>query len=61
MISKDSIICPYCKKEHTKSLVLGTSGVINIFGTERELECTKCGKSFRCEVEVKITYKTKKV
>lgn len=60
MISKEYIICPYCKSNHSKGIVIGQSGIINIFGTERSITCRNCNKDFTCEVEVKITYKTRK-
>jgi|GEM_PF-3478960 len=58
--SKDFIICPHCKREHGKSIVLGSSGLINIFGTTAQLECIQCGKEFDVKVNVGITFTTKK-
>lgn len=60
MISNEYIICPYCKNKHNKGIAIGQSGIINIFGTEKMITCPKCNKDFTCEVEVKITYKTRK-
>ena len=60
MISNEYIICPYCKSKHSKGVAIGQSGVINIFGTEREITCRNCDKSFVCKVDVKIAYKTRK-
>ena len=60
MISNEYVICPYCKSKHEKNVVIGQSGIINIFGTEREVTCKKCDKDFCCEVEVKIVYRTRK-
>lgn len=37
MISNEYVICPYCKSKHNKGGVIGQSGIINIFGTEKEL------------------------
>lgn len=60
MISNEFIICPYCKTEHLKNVVLGASGLVNVSGTIRDVTCRKCGKDFSCEVDVKIVYKTRK-
>ena len=60
MRSNEYVICPYCKSNNCKSDVIGQSGIINIYGTEKGITCKKCGKDFSCEVEVKITYKTRK-
>lgn len=60
MISKDYVICPYCKKENSKNKAIGTSGLINYVGSERSVTCNKCGKEFRCVYEVSIKYKTSK-
>lgn len=60
MTSNEYVICPYCKSKHGKGVVIGQSGIINIFGTEKGVTCRKCGKSFSCEVEVKIIYRTRK-
>lgn len=60
MKSNEYVICPYCKSKHNKGEVIGQSGIINIFGTEKGVTCRKCGKDFTCEVGVKITYRTRK-
>lgn len=60
VISKESVICPYCKKEHGKNKAIGTSGLINFCGSEITITCDKCGKDFRCNYEVTIKYKTSK-
>ena len=60
MVSNDFVICPFCKAKNLKNTVLVASGLVNIYGTERAVECRKCGKEFSCEVEVKIRYKTRK-
>lgn len=60
MVSKDSVICPFCKKEHSKNKAIGTSGLINYNGSECFITCDKCGEEFRCVYEVQIKYKTSK-
>lgn len=60
MVSKESVICPYCKKEHYKNKAIGTSGIINYSGSTITITCEKCGKDFICEYEVTIKYKTRK-
>ena len=58
--STEYIICPYCKSKSLTNQILGTSGVINTGGTERSVNCKKCGKDFICEVAIKLTFKTRK-
>lgn len=60
MISKDYVICPYCKNPHSKNKVLGTTGLINCSGGEHDIVCEKCGKWFHCAFEVQIKYRTSK-
>lgn len=60
MVSKDGIICPYCKKINNKHEVIGTSGLINYYGSTFSMTCSKCGKEFYGEYEVSIKYKTRK-
>jgi hypothetical protein len=60
MISKDYVICPFCKRKHSKNKATGTSGLINHIGSECSIICDKCGKEFRCVYEVQIKYKTSK-
>lgn len=60
MVSKDAVICPYCKAENYKRKVLGDSGLVNYCGTSRMVKCNKCGKDFNCEVEVNIKFRTSK-
>ena len=60
MISKEFVICPFCKKTHNKHKAIGTSGLINYAGSERGITCEKCGKEFVCVYEVEIRYKTSK-
>ena len=60
MVSNEFVICPYCKYANLKNVVLGSSGLINVSGTERTVGCRKCGKEFSCEVQVNIRYKTRK-
>lgn len=59
-ISKEKVICPYCKKEHGRNKAIGTSGLINYCGSEITIVCDKCGKDFTCNYEVTIKYKTTK-
>ena len=60
MISKDDVICPFCKKKHSKFKAIGTSGLINYVGSECSITCDKCGNVFRCVYEVQIKFKTNK-
>lgn len=60
MVSREFVICPYCKADNLKNIVLGSSGLVNVGGTERMVECRKCGEEFSCEVQVDIKYKTRK-
>ena len=57
-VSIDSVICPYCKTPHSKSVIQGTSGLINHNGTERSVTCRRCGKDFTCVMTVTIKFKT---
>lgn len=59
-VSNEKVICPYCKKEHSKNKVIGTSGLINYCGSEMTIACEKCGKDFICNYIVSIKYKTTK-
>lgn len=60
MVSKDYVICPYCKKKHSKTKAIGTSGVVCFNGSELTVECDKCGKDFYVEYEVSYTFRTRK-
>ena len=60
MVSKDYIICPHCKKQHTQNVVIGTSGLINYCGREFSFTCDRCGNEVYGEMEVTIKYKTRK-
>ena len=60
MTSKDGVICPHCKKTHNKHKVIGTTGLINCFGSEFSMTCDRCGKDFFGKYEVIIKYKTRK-
>lgn len=60
MISKEYVICPFCRKELSKNKAIGTSGLINYAGSECFITCEKCGRDFRCVYEVQIKYKTMK-
>lgn len=57
-VSKDDIICPYCKRIVNKAKVLGISGLINHAGMTVGCVCDKCGMDFDCEVRVSLSYKT---
>lgn len=59
-VSESDIICPYCKCEHSRFFIMGTTGLINHNGTTRTMACRKCGKDFECEMIVKIKFKTSK-
>ncbi len=37
-VSKESVICPYCKKEHSKHKAICKSGLINFCGSEITIE-----------------------
>ena len=60
MVSKENVICPHCKKEHNKHKVIGTSGLINYYGSTFSMTCDKCGKDFYGEYTVEIKYRTRK-
>lgn len=60
MVSEIYVVCPYCRKTHSKNKAIGTTGLINYGGGEISLVCEKCGKDFRCSYEVRIRYKTSK-
>lgn len=58
--SKESIICPHCGKQHNKHIAIGTTGLINMFGSEFSMTCNRCEKDFYGRFEVEIKYKTRK-
>lgn len=60
MVSDKFVVCPYCKAGNLRNVVLGASGLVNVSGTERVVQCRKCGKEFSCEVQVNIKYRTRK-
>lgn len=61
MISKDNVVCPFCKYKHSKTKALGTSGLICQVGEEeKKLTCDKCGKDFLCDIEITYRFKTSK-
>lgn len=53
-------ICPYCKYEFSRQAALGQSGLINQFGMTNTIMCPKCEADIDVEIEVKITFSTKK-
>lgn len=59
-VSTESIVCPYCGAKQSKHEILGNSGLINISGNERTMECRKCKQEFRCVMEVTIKFRTRK-
>lgn len=61
MNDSENIICPHCKRRHSKYKILGSSGLINHSGYESiYVCCEKCGKDFYCDIEVKLKIKTRK-
>lgn len=59
--SKEAPVCPYCRTENSKFSVLGTSGLVNYSGMIGiQTECRHCKKLFNTDIEISITYKTKK-
>lgn len=61
MVSKDKVICPFCKHEHGKTKALGTSGLICYAGQDDvTIVCERCGKEFICDTEVTYKFKTRK-
>ena len=60
MISKDYVICPYCKGKNGKNKSLGTTGLINYGGGESTIVCDRCKKEFYCTFEVQIKFTTNK-
>ena len=58
--SKEYIICPYCARPLSPSLMTGNTGLINSNGTEKQIICDSCGNVFDCRMDVKITYKAYK-
>ena len=60
MVSKESVICPHCKKNYSKHRVIGTTGLINHCGSTFSIICDRCGKCFYGEYTVEIKYRTRK-
>ena len=61
MISHDSVICPFCKKEMGTTKVLGSTGLVNYSGYEdKTMVCDNCKKEFYCDVKIQYTFKTRK-
>lgn len=60
-VSAQRVICPYCKSSGSKSVVLGTSGLINYNGNTTQVTCGRCKKEFLCIVDVSIKFKTQKL
>lgn len=61
MVSEDAVLCPYCGRRHNKSVVMGTSGLINISGNESTVKCVGCDREFTCVKLVRIKFKTMKI
>lgn len=59
-VSKEYVICPYCKKENLPYKVTGSTGQINYNGMTKGYTCARCGKEFECEMIVSLTFKTRK-
>lgn len=57
-VSAENIICPYCGARHGKYEILGNSGLININGYKKTMECRKCKQGFTCVMDVAIKFKT---
>ena len=60
MVSKEAIICPHCKKEHSKNRAMGTSDLVNYCGSDFSFTCDRCGKDIYGFMEVTIKYRTRK-
>ena len=61
MVSKENVICPFCKREHGKTKAIGTSGLVCYVGDYgKTITCEKCGKEFICDVEITYKFKTRK-
>ena len=61
MVSKEAVICPFCKYEHSIMKALGTTGLVCYDGeTGKTITCNKCGKDFICDYEVSYKFRTRK-
>lgn len=61
MVDKTFVICPFCKCKHSKTKVLGTSGLVCYNGNEgQSVICDRCGKDFYCDTEIQYKFKTRK-
>ena len=61
MVSKDSVICPFCKYEHGRTIALGKSGLVCYNGEENKtITCNSCGKDFYCDIELSYKFRTRK-
>lgn len=61
MVDKTFVICPFCKCKHSKTKVLGTSGLVCYNGNEEQsVICDRCGKDFYCDTEIQYKFKTRK-
>ena len=58
MVSKDYVICPHCKKNHSKNKAMGATGLVNYCGSEFSFTCDKCGKDIYGTMEVIVFPKT---
>lgn len=60
MVSKEGVICPYCKAKNSKSKAIGIAGLIIPNGGDFSATCDRCGKEFYGTYEVSIIYRTRK-
>jgi len=60
-VNHKNAMCPYCQTPHSTMDVLCISGFVNINGLVLDILCKQCNEIFRCEVDVTIAYKTRKL
>ncbi|MBR3771639.1 MAG: hypothetical protein IKL07_05165 [Clostridium sp.] len=60
MVSKDKVICPYCKANNAMGKALGNSGLVNYKGGSRSCICDICKNQFHVEYEVLFKFRTSK-
>ena len=54
------MFCPYCKAVHSKDVAIGTTGLVSTGRLEVGIKCKECDEIFVCEVDVTVSFKTKK-